>query len=112
MAIYCGRFIPNLAAMSEPLRALTRQDHKWEWTREASKAFQDIKEGLRDKTTMAYFHPRRRTELVVDASPVGLGAVLLQEPSPEVWRPVAYASKALTDTMTRYAQIEREALSI
>ncbi|XP_078496737.1 uncharacterized protein LOC144752756 [Lissotriton helveticus] len=39
MATYCGRFIPNLAAMSEPLRALTHQDHKWLWSLVANKAF-------------------------------------------------------------------------
>lgn len=112
MATYCGRFIPNLAAISEPLRALTQHDQKWEWTPAAEKAFHDIKAGLLDDTVMAYFRPGRRTELVVDASPVGLGAVLLQEHSPGEWRPVAYASKALTDTETRYAQIEREALEV
>lgn len=93
MATYCGCFIPNLAAMPEPLHALTCQDHKWEWTKEANKAFQDIKEGLKDKTTMAYFHPKRKTELIVDASPVGLGAVLLQEHGPSHGNPSRMQAK-------------------
>ncbi|XP_045502933.1 uncharacterized protein LOC123699928 [Colias croceus] len=43
----------------------------------------------------------------VDASSVALGAVLLQR-----GRPVEYASRTLTDTQTRYAQIEKEMLAI
>ncbi|KAJ1158054.1 hypothetical protein NDU88_010750 [Pleurodeles waltl] len=61
---------------------------------------------------MAYFNPRKRTEVVVDASPVGLGAVHLQEQHHQEWTPVAYASRALSAVETRYAQIEREALAI
>ena len=42
-----------------------------------------------------------------DASPTGLGRVLLQEE-----RPVAYASRSLTDAESRYAQIEEELLAV
>lgn len=47
-----------------------------------------------------------------DASSFGLGAVLMQkQPSGEM-RPVAYASRSMTETERRYAQIEKEALAI
>ena len=47
---------------------------------------------------------RRRFTIQCDASQSGLGAALLQ--------PVAYASRALTDAESRYAQIEKELLAI
>lgn len=45
--------------------------------------------------------------LSVDASQRGLGAVIIQENLP-----VAYASRSLSETESRYAQIEKEALAI
>ena len=45
-----------------------------------------------------------------DSSSYGLGAVLMQEHS-QVWKPVSFASRALTATEMRYAQVEKEALA-
>ncbi|XP_033121564.1 uncharacterized protein K02A2.6-like, partial [Anneissia japonica] len=50
------------------------------------------------------------TIVITDASPVGLGAILLQEQTEGELRPVAYASHSLTETERRYSQVEREAL--
>ncbi len=41
----------------------------------------------------------------------GLGVVLLQE-ARKKWKPIVYASRSMTDTEKRYAQIEKEALSL
>jgi len=56
---------------------------------------------------MAYFDPSKKSILLVDASPVGLGAVLTQGD-----RVISYASKALSSAERRYSQIECEALAI
>lgn len=48
MANYCGRFIPHLATLSEPLRNLTKKDVVWKWSTAEAKAFNDIK-----KSTMS-----------------------------------------------------------
>ena len=45
--------------------------------------------------------------LRVDSSQSGMGAAILQE-----GRPIAYASRALAEAETRYAQIEKELLAI
>ena len=36
---------------------------------------------------------------------------MLQKQSDNLWKPVAYASRALTNTEGRYAQVEKEALA-
>ena len=52
------------------------------------------------------------TFVVTNASPVGLGAILMQEQKDGERKPVAYISKTLTEVERRYSQIEREALAI
>ena len=48
-----------------------------------------------------------------DASSFGLGAVILQQTgTTQPWKPVAYASRTMTDTEAHYAQIEKEALAL
>lgn len=54
----------------------------------------------------------KQTELVVDASPVGLGAVLYQLNKEGERHTIANASRALSDVEKRYSQTEREALAI
>lgn len=50
--------------------------------------------------------------MIVDASPEGLGAVLLQENREGQHRIISFASKSLTDLERKYFQTEREALAI
>ena len=63
------------------------------------------------QTVLALYDPQGDTKISADASSHGLGAVLLEKHGKE-WRPVAYASRVMTETETRYAQIEKEALAI
>ena len=61
--------------------------------------------------TLAYFDKNAKTEVIADASPVGLGAILIQEQA-GTKRVVAYASRSLTEVERRYSQTEKEALGL
>ena len=62
---------------------------------------------------MAYFDTKKDTVITVDASPVGISAILAQKkPNHDDCRIVAYASRALSPVEKRYSQTEKEALSI
>ena len=62
---------------------------------------------------MAYFDPQRQTKLKTDAGPQGIAATMKQyDPQAKRWRPVTYRSRALTDTETRHAQLEKEAKAV
>ena len=75
-------------------------------------AFSELKQRLANRNVLAYFSQPAETQLVVDASPVGLGAVLLQRQRTDLFQPVEYASRSLSDVERRYSQTEREALAV
>lgn len=63
-------------------------------------------------TVLAYDNPAAETTVTVDASPVGVGAILSQKQSDGSMRPVAFGSTSLNETEQRYSQMEREALAV
>ena len=75
------------------------------------KLFSKVKAELAHPTILTLYNPNASLKISADASSFGLGAVLLQESS-EGWKPVAYASRSMTETERRYAQIEKEALAV
>ena len=105
-----GKFSPHLAELSSPLRELLSTKRAWLWDARQEEAFTNIKTELTNPTVLALYNPQAETKISADASSHGLGAVLLQ--LGESWRPVAYALRALTNTESQYAQIEKEALAI
>ena len=62
--------------------------------------------------TMAYFDLNAKTRVIVDASPVGLGAILTQQQKDGNFKSVIYASRSLSDVERRYSQTEKEALAV
>ena len=112
MANYVNRFIPHYSHLSAPLRQLTHKKRTaFVWTPECQKAVDAIKSALTRPPVLAYFNLNMPTEVVVDASPFGLAAILTQKSS-DVIKIISFASKALSPTEQRYSQLEREALAV
>ena len=111
MANQMGKFSPRLAEVSQPLRELLSTKQLWTWGPSQEQAFAQVKAELSQSTVLALYDPKADTTLSADASSYGLGAVLLQRAGLS-WNPVAYASRSLTETERRYAQIEKEALAL
>jgi hypothetical protein len=107
MIKYLAEFIPHESDITAPLRELLKKETQWTWTHEHDNALQEIKETLTADLVLTFYDVHKETVIQADASQTGLGACLLQG-----GRPVAYASRALTQTEQMYAQIEKEMLSI
>ncbi len=112
LATYCERFINNLATITAPLRELTNKGVLWKWTDRHQQAFNKVKEEIAQDCTTAFYDPSKRTRVTVDASPVGLGAILSQFDNDDHERIVAYASRSLSKVEQRYSQTEKEALGV
>ena len=106
------KFIPNMSTTLNPLNALLRKDTKWSWSAEAEKVFKQAKELLTSATVLAHYNPGLPLRLAADASAYGIGVVISHVCEDGTERPVAYASRTLTESEKNYAQLEKEALSL
>ena len=70
-----------------------------------------MKSLLSQAETLGYYDINAPTEVIADASHVGLGAVLVQKQHQE-YRVISYASRSLSDVECRYSQTEKEALAL
>lgn len=107
MVTYLAKFMPHLSEMTEPLRRLEDKNVEFQWLEQHSIAMNTIKKFLTEAPVLRYYDVNKPVTVQCDASQSGLGAVVLQD-----GQPVCYASRALTDTESRYAQIEKELLAI
>jgi len=111
MINYVGKFIPNLSETTAPLRKLIEKDTEFKLTDDHHKCLDVIKDHLCKAPVLQIFDRDKPIKVSSDSSEYGLGAVLLQLHEKD-WLPVSYASRSLNSTERRYAQIEKECLSI
>ena len=105
-------FMPNLATKASTLYDLLSKDRNFEWAQEHNDCFENIKRMLVSNQVLAHYNPDIPIKLVVDASPTGVAAVLLNVYDSGVERPITFASQRLSATEMKYAQVEKEALAI
>ena len=106
MLNYLSKYIENYSEKTSILRALLHKDVHWFWDKPQQDAFDQLKKEISNPPVLKYFDVHKPVTLSVDASQNGIGAVCMQDGSP-----VAYASRALTQTESQYAQIEKELLA-
>ncbi|CAC5373013.1 unnamed protein product [Mytilus coruscus] len=104
---YLSKFLSNMSDVSAPFIVLLEEKNEWCWEKEQDTSFNKLKDMATNAPILSYYDPKQPLTLNVDASSKVLGAVLLQND-----KPIAYASRALTPTQQRYAQIAKETLAI
>lgn len=104
---YLSPFIKNMASETEILRQLLKKSTDWQWSANHETTFCHLKQLICQVPVLSHFNVHDPIILQSDASKSAVGAVLLQNQ-----HPVYYASKTLTDTQQKMAQIEKELYSI
>ena len=114
LAGYYRKFVRDFSTIAAPLTTLTKKDvpKKLPWTDVHQRSFQTLKDALTTASTLVTPDPNREFILQTDASTTGVGAVLSQEDSQGVLRPVAYYSRKLLERETKYSITELECLAI
>ena len=77
MVNFQAPFVANLSTLADPLNALLSTKNPFDWSPECEKAFQPIKKAVTSAPCLVHFNPDRPIILAVDASPYGVGAVML-----------------------------------
>ena len=114
---YC-RFIQSYAKVARPLKALISGDntnHKKslvKWNPECQQAFDQLKDICTKTPILAYADYKKPFQLQMDASDLGLGAVLYQNDSHGNQRVIAYASCSLSNTERNYSVHKLEFLAL
>ena len=84
----------------------------WRWSSAERDAFQASKELLSSSSLLVHFDPQVPLTLACDASAYGVGAVLSHRWPDGSQRPIAYASRSLSDAERNYSQLEKEGLPL
>lgn len=115
MANFYRRFLPDAAQTQVPLNALLAGAVKGSTpinlTGDALKAFLETKESLSKAALLAHPNCQAKLALVTDASDTALGAVL-QQLQNDAWQPLAFFSRKLKSSQTKYSPYDRELLAI
>lgn len=133
-ASYYRRFVQGFSSIVKPLNNLTagypptqkqrkpspsqtqkyldpKQPFGGRWTNECQQAFDTIIDKLTSAPVLAFADPHKPYIVHTDASCTGLGAVLYQEQNGKK-RVIAYASRGLTQSESRYSAHKLEFLAL
>ena len=94
LVIYLSKFVENLSDVIQPLRECVKlKNQPFHFDEPQKECFAKIREVLTTAPVLKFYSMSEPITVSCDSSKTGLGAVILQG-----GRPVAYASRALTDT--------------
>ena len=92
---YLSKLIPKLSEITQPLRELLKKNTRWTWECKHNAAFELIKCDIANIQSLKHYDPSAETILTTDAS-------TLWQAAERVRRPVAFASKFLSDSEKKY----------
>ncbi|GFX42545.1 retrovirus-related Pol polyprotein from transposon opus [Trichonephila clavipes] len=116
MINFYRRYLKDAAKTQAPLHELLKgakekDRRKVHWTDDTRRSFEKCKTDLAEAALLSFPRSGLPLSLCTDASDFAVGAVL-QQLENEGWKPIAFYSKKLNETQTRYITYDRELLGI
>lgn len=109
---YYRTLIPNYGRITEELYKMCEgKTRRCQWTPHLLKKFTDLKQALMSAPILSFPNFNIPFHIQTDASNNAIGAVLLQNVD-DLFKPIAFASRKLSETEKRYSATERELLAL
>lgn len=104
--------VPDLAHASNGLRQLLKKDVAFVWTNAQEESFLAVKKIILSPRVVSFYDKNLETEVLADASRIGLGYALTQRRPDGSLTLIQCSSRSLTDAEKRYSVSELEMLAI
>lgn len=109
---YYRSFIHNISDILSPLYKLLKKGIKYVWSEECNIAFERVKKLLTSDNILVHFNPHLPIKLITDASDLGISAIICHVFENGLERPIAFASRLLSETELKYSILDKEACAI
>ena len=106
------KFIEKLHIILKPFYDLLHENTLWKWTDDHERLFQSLKSSLTSDTELTIPNTKHPFSITVDASLIGLGAVLFQLNEQNQMKVISYNSRILNPQEQKLYTLERELLGI
>ena len=82
MATYLAKLTPQPSHITKPMRDLLKADTESIWDEQQQAVQQKTKDTITRQPLIAFFDPKKKTRLEVDANRFGVGAAIFQDDKP------------------------------
>ena len=104
--------IEKLHINLKPFYDLLHENTPWKWTEDHERLFQTLKTSLTSNTELTIPNTKHPFFITVDASLIGLGAVLFQLNEQNQMKVISYNSRILNPQEQKLSTLERELIGI
>ena len=112
MAGYYRKFCRNFSDVVSCLTNLLCKNVKFVWTDDCQESFTRVKLLLQNPPILISPNYEKPFKLIIDASDIGAGAVVVQEDAQGIDHPVCYYSKKFLKHQKNYSTVEKETLAL
>ena len=111
LAGYYRRFVKGFSKLASPLTELLKKDNTFEWTDQAQRSFEELKNAITTAPILTSPDPIKPYVVTTDASGFATGAILQQDHGKGL-QPIAFMSHKMNGAERNYPVHEQELLAV